>query len=275
MNRDLYQALEVLPNANEEEIKRAYRRLALLYHPDRNQSGAGAEERFKEANDAYSILGDREKRRRYDLYREFLIHSARWGIPSSPAQEKILAELFLDPKFPSLGRWVDEVLRARGFSANGTPFSNFLRTTLQQFLHIYGEGTRRERSGGKGARFRVTSVPRALFRRVGSALNPVDAGQRRGGGNRARSGKANPSHSARPSAERGSDIEWTLPLTLEEAEKGTRLTLSFLRDDHWDRLSVRVPPGTREGVRLRIRNKGRRIASSGESGDLYLRVLIR
>lgn len=275
MNQDLYQALEVLPSATDEEIKRAYRRLAFLYHPDRNRTGAGAEERFKEANDAYSILGNREKRRRYDLYREFLIHSVRWGIPPSPAQEKMLADLFLDPKFPSLGRWVDEMLRARGFSANGSPFWNLFQTTLRTFLHIYGEGRRREHPRRKGPRFRVVSVPRTLFRRVGSALNSLGAGQGGGAQARHRSDDAGRFHATRPPTETGPDIEWTLPLTHEEAEKGTRLTLSFLRDNQWDRLSVRVPPGTRKGVRLRIRNKGRHIASSGQTGDLYLRVLIR
>lgn len=64
--RDYYEVLEVERTATGEEIKRSYRRLAMRYHPDRNPNDAGAEESFKEATEAYAILGDTEKRKRYD-----------------------------------------------------------------------------------------------------------------------------------------------------------------------------------------------------------------
>ncbi len=67
-NRDYYEVLGVPRNASEQEIKSAYRKLALKYHPDRNSGDKGAEDRFKEAAEAYSVLGDSDKRRRYDTY---------------------------------------------------------------------------------------------------------------------------------------------------------------------------------------------------------------
>ncbi len=67
-NRDYYEVLGVPRNASEQEIKSAYRKLALKYHPDRNAGDKDAEERFKEAAEAYSVLGDADKRRRYDTY---------------------------------------------------------------------------------------------------------------------------------------------------------------------------------------------------------------
>ncbi|MBP5401814.1 MAG: J domain-containing protein [Treponema sp.] len=65
--QDLYSVLGVSKQASQEEIKKAYRSLALKYHPDRNQGNAEAEEKLKEINAAYTVLGDEDKRRQYDM----------------------------------------------------------------------------------------------------------------------------------------------------------------------------------------------------------------
>ncbi|WP_249024874.1 DnaJ domain-containing protein, partial [Aeromonas hydrophila] len=66
--RDFYEVLGVSKDADEREIKKAYKRLAMKYHPDRNQGDAGAEEKFKEVKEAYEILTDANLRARYDQY---------------------------------------------------------------------------------------------------------------------------------------------------------------------------------------------------------------
>jgi molecular chaperone DnaJ len=66
--RDYYEILEVSKNASKEEIKKAYRQQALKYHPDKNPGDKAAEEKFKEAAEAYEVLGDDDKRRRYDQF---------------------------------------------------------------------------------------------------------------------------------------------------------------------------------------------------------------
>ena len=65
--RDYYEILEIQKNASKDEIKNTYRKLALKYHPDRNKS-PGAEEKFKEISEAYAVLSDDEKRKKYDTY---------------------------------------------------------------------------------------------------------------------------------------------------------------------------------------------------------------
>ena len=68
MNTDLYHVLGVPRTASADEIKKAYRKLALKYHPDQNPGNKVAEDKFKEINAAYSVLGDEQKRAQYDRY---------------------------------------------------------------------------------------------------------------------------------------------------------------------------------------------------------------
>src|SRR5437667_2426240 len=68
MPRDYYEVLGVKRDASEDEIKKAYRKLARQFHPDRNPGDKQAEARFKEVQEAYDVVGDKEKRARYDRF---------------------------------------------------------------------------------------------------------------------------------------------------------------------------------------------------------------
>jgi molecular chaperone DnaJ len=96
--RDYYEVLGVSRTANEQEIKSAYRRLAVKFHPDKNPGDAEAEDKFKEAAEAYSVLSDAEQRRRYDRFGHAGVSSSAgaggWGAPGFGGIEDILGDLF-------------------------------------------------------------------------------------------------------------------------------------------------------------------------------------
>jgi len=96
--RDYYEILGVTRTATDQEIKSAYRRLAVKYHPDKNPNDATAEEKFKEAAEAYSVLSNDEQRKRYDRFGHAGVSSGAgagsWGAPGFGGIEDILGDLF-------------------------------------------------------------------------------------------------------------------------------------------------------------------------------------
>ena len=86
--RDYYDVLGVDKNASEQEIKKAFRRIAMKYHPDRNPEGADAEDKFKEAQEAYEILGDQEKKANYDRFGHAGVGGAGAGQRAEPHREQ-------------------------------------------------------------------------------------------------------------------------------------------------------------------------------------------
>ena len=95
--RDYYEVLGVSRTATDQEIKTAYRRLAVRYHPDKNPNDATAEDKFKEAAEAYSVLSEPEQRARYDRFGHAGVSSSatpNWGAPGFGGIEDILGDLF-------------------------------------------------------------------------------------------------------------------------------------------------------------------------------------
>jgi DnaJ-class molecular chaperone len=234
--KDYYQTLGVAKSASEKDIKQAFRKLARKFHPDVNPGDKGAESRFKEINEAYEVLGDKEKRRKYDEL------GANWRMYEQAQQQGYGAPGASPFGFGGQGgqdAWTINMGGPGGgyrtmteeemheLFGNEDPFSDFFRT-------FFGGGSPRE---GTGAR--------------------------------TRSGRA----AAR--SQKGRDIEHGVELTLEEAYHGATRRISIKEDGHARTVDVRIPPGVKDGSRVRAAGEGAAGANGGVSGDLYLRVSVK
>ncbi len=101
--RDYYDVLNISRDADENDIKKAYRKLAVKYHPDKNQGDKDAEDKFKEATEAYDVLKTPEKRQRYDQYGHAGLEGTTSGYGYGVNLDDILSEVFGDV-FGGLGR---------------------------------------------------------------------------------------------------------------------------------------------------------------------------
>ena len=254
-DKDYYQVLGVAAQAHEDEIRRAYRRLALQWHPDRNAGRREAGERFKEISEAYAVLIDPAKRREYDRLRQA---GASSGF--RPSREDLFRDLFADPRASEIFEDL-----AREFERLG------VRVDRQAFRKTLFEG----RAVVAGGVFVITPLTPALaVLRIlrgllgGRNAAPVPAP---GQGMLARArwiGRRLLGLAAHPT---GADVSYPLRLTHDEAVRGGPKRLTLEREQQRDEVLVTIPPGVRSGTRLRLRGKGRPTGAGG-AGDAYLVV---
>ncbi len=134
MRKDFYAALGIEKGASPDEIKKAYRKMAMQYHPDRNQNDPKAEEKFKEVSEAYAVLSDNEKRKQYDTFGDQRFHQ-QWST------EDILRDFNVDDILSSFG------LRGSGwgnFRRNGNNFFDMFNNGAGA-----GQGPGRSRGGAR------------------------------------------------------------------------------------------------------------------------------
>lgn len=235
--KDYYATLGVPKTASEKEIKAAFRRLARKHHPDVNPGDKAAESRFKDINEAYEVLGDADKRRKYDElganWRAY--EQAGAGGPGGGPFGGWNVNMGGAPGGGGSGFRTMSPEEMEGMFGEGMPFSDFFTTFFG------GAGPGAGASGGRGA----------------------GRGAAAGGGRQ---------RAARPRA--GRDVEHELELTLEDAFHGTtrRLSLAHGHGGADKTVDVRIPAGVNDGSRVRVAGEGEPGGGGGPAGDLYLRI---
>ncbi|WP_321495103.1 J domain-containing protein [uncultured Desulfobacter sp.] len=215
MAQDYYKTLGINKTATPEEIKKAYRKLALKYHPDKTKGDKALEDKFKIISEAYAVLSDPEKRKQYDTY------------GSADFQQKFSQEDIF--RNFDLG----DILKEFGFGGGGFNRSG-------GFSSGFGQG------GGK------TSFS-------GMGGNPFfqNAGPGGGGGRRAPA--------------RGKDLEYEIPLSLDELLNGAGKTITISQNGQAKAIEVKIPKGLTQGKKIRLAGKGESGANGGPAGNLYIK----
>ncbi len=253
--RDYYEVLGVSRDAAAVDIKKAYRKLALKHHPDRNPGNKEAEEKFKEAAEAYAVLADAEKRRQYDTFGHSLGGRGFEGFGGSEDVFSDFGDIFgsLFEDFFGLGPGPGRGGRS---AHRGVDLQVEIEVTLEEVAEGVSKSlqlTRREPCDACGGS------------RAAPGSRPQECSQCRGAG-RVRLTQGFFSIHQTCSACRGEGMVVTKPCPACRGE-------GFVKKKR--KLDVRIPAGVDSGMRLKVSGEGEHSSLEGPRGNLYVLVSVR
>ncbi len=286
MAKDYYATLGVDRGASDKELRKAYRRLARETHPDVNRGDPDAEQRFKELQQAYSVLSDPEQRKQYDQFGPDFEQFRGAGAPGGgfrfegqPVDLGDLGDLF-GGLFGRRGRGPGRASAgdgwSGGFEPHGRPGAD-AEVTVQVTLEEVDQGTKRDLAvtvqdatgGGRTERLKGLVIP------PGVADGDVIKVRGKGGrGQGAADGSLLVRIEIREHAffsRRGDDLECEVPISVAEAALGGEIQVPTLRGMR----PLRLPAGTQGGQRFRIKGYGMPNRKSGERGNLLVKVNVQ
>ncbi|NIA08724.1 MAG: DnaJ domain-containing protein [Nitrospiraceae bacterium] len=289
--KNYYKLLGVSKDASPAEIKKAFRKMALKYHPDKNRGDKTAEERFKEINEAYAVLSNPEKRRQYDTFGSTEFHRKF-------TQEDIFRDFDVGNIFKDLGGSGTGGIFFGGRGGSKVSFDDI----LGQFFGNRGAGPRR--SGTEGFRYaqptgqdmvlelplspeeilngtqKIISIqtsgqPERISVRIPRGISPGKKIRVAGKGGSGPGGRGDLYLLIRLNVDPrfsidGSDVEIDKVISFSDACLGTDIEVPTVEGKT---VRLKVPKGTRCGRKLRLRGKGLPTAFGGR-GDQYIRIMV-
>lgn len=282
MSEDYYSMLGVKKEASDTEIKKAYRKLAMKYHPDHAKGDKSAEEKFKKISEAYAVLSDKDKRKEYDTF-------GSEGFRQRFSQEDIFRGFDFGDIFKEFGFGGADFSgaggrRTRPHFGQGSPFN-------------FGGGQQQARVKGSDL---VYELPLTL-REVATGTSKTVAFQHQGrsenltvkipqglitGKQLRLAAKGNPSPYGGPPGDlfikskvlddpkfsaQQHDLYLDQELKLSEAILGVTISVPTIDDKQ---LNLKIPPGSKNGTKMRLPGHGLPNMKGNKKGDLYVRIQI-
>ncbi|SNU01470.1 molecular chaperone DnaJ [Ruaniaceae bacterium KH17] len=288
MEKDFYATLGVDKSADASDIKKAYRKLAKEYHPDRNPGDTAAEAKFKEIGEAYAVLSDEGERKQYDAIRAMAGGGARFTSGPGGATggaggfEDILGGMFGGgggTRFQTSGAdGMEDILRmfAGGGGGGGGRggFGGFGRQPAQKGADTEASTRLPFREAAEGAQVQLKINGRSMTVRIPAGVHDGQKIRLRG--------KGQPGSNGGPAGDlvitvsvdphplfsmSGNNLKLTVPVTFAEAALGTTVEVPTLDGS---KVKVKIPAGTPSGRTLRVKNRG--LKTSKGLGDLHVTV---
>ena len=246
--RDYYQILRVDKNSDGQQIKEAYRKLALKYHPDRNRDNPASVNRMKEINESYAVLSDPKKRSQYDSLRETYGSSAYGHFRQTYSDHDIFRGSDIQQIFEELSK----AFGMRGFNelfreSSGSAHRTFAFQKTGGFGRIFVAPSMKQGS----------SIPNIPLQ--GPFGNLIKAGLKKIWGIEL--------------PQRGKDLHDTIVIPPVLARSGGKIRY-YCRITAKE-LLVAIPPGIRAGRQVRLKGMGEKGKGGMESGDLYIQIRLR
>ncbi|MDA1000828.1 MAG: DnaJ domain-containing protein [bacterium] len=279
--KDYYEILGVDRKASADEVKRVYKKLARKFHPDLNPGDKKAEEKFKEISEAYAVLSDKEKRRRFDTMGHAAFSGGSpWGDRSAPPTvDEILREF-------NLGDLLGNIFgggRSRSGFSGGGPSQPMKGEDVQYSIQVSFNDALK----GLSTTISVpkTEIVNGQKRRSNERIQvKIPAGVSNGSRIRL-AGKGEPSPSGGPPGDlyiitnvqphpnferKGDNLYLELPVTLGEVALGTRIEIHTYEGT----TKMTIPPNTQTGQTFRLAGKGSPRLKGNGKGDLFVIVRV-
>ncbi|MGB4057846.1 MAG: molecular chaperone DnaJ [Alphaproteobacteria bacterium] len=252
MSKDFYSTLDVPKTASQDDIKKAYRKMAMKYHPDQNKGNAEAEEKFKEISEAYEILKDDQKRAAYDRFGSAAFDGSMGGRPGGPdfsGFSSAFSDIFED-MFGEMGG------RGRGAQGRGQDLQYTLEISLEEAFK------------GKES---VIKIP------LNETCETCKGSGAEGGG-----GVENCTTCSGHGRIRQQQGFFTIERTCPGCNGQGKIIKSPCkacngqgRTKKEKSLKVKIPPGVDHGRRIRLSGEGEAGIRGGERGDLYVLLSLK
>ncbi len=251
MEKDYYRVLGIEQTAGPKEIKEAFRQQAFKYHPDRNPGDSETADKMKAVNEAYAVLSNPSKKQEYDLLRQQFGSSAHTHFRKTHSDQDIFSG-------SDINQILEEMAKAFGFRGFDDLFKDFYGQSYRSFefkgpglfgggfvfsVNLFGK--RKEKALGQSSGSYLKKLSRLLIEKASGIRLPRE----------------------------GADTEDRIVLGTELAEQGG--PYAYFHKKKSKKLVVKIPPGIREGQRIRLAGMGEEGKNGGKSGDMYLKVRIQ